>query len=226
MTTIRVGQKFRKKVFVRRGLTQVQKNKKDLTRLKRRAKAGELKFTRFTDSQINIDTAGSMQPQLFVIADGTTAEQRSGNKVTLTQVQATFEFQLPVTTNATETADVIRIILFIDKDPDGALPAVNDLLQSAVIESYESVPNMNRFRILSDRIVTITSMAGGGTAGTNFGRAKKYFRIKRKLNLPVLYSATSGLIATVRDNNVFILFISSNGLTTVFYTVRFRYLDN
>ncbi len=224
MTTIRVGQRRRFQGRTRKA-SQVVKNKRAITKIRRMQNADEFKNTLLTVNDAQVSATGTVQAQIFVVAVGDDFNERDGRKITLTKVQATFELILEGGTNFTQTSDIFRMMLVIDKQANGALPAVSDILQSAVIESYVNLNNKKRFTVLIDRLTTLNSMCGSGVTGTEYGRVKKIYRITRKLNLPILYSGDDGLIDKIKSNNVLLLFISSNALVGCNFHVRFFYLD-
>jgi len=144
--------------------------------------------------------------------NGTTNITRIGDDITATSIQFRGLFQSNELTLNTST---IRHIVLWDSQPNGALPALADVLDVAVITVPIYAPyNENfqkRFKILYDRVYTITPQVYSSiTAGTidNVLEVKKYSRLKRKLSRQVKYNGNTGGIADIETNSLINIFVS------------------
>lgn len=128
-----------------------------------------------------------------------------------------------------ENPDVVRLILYIDKQANGAaVSAVTDILETASWNSFRNLANQQRFQILSDRkfVMNYTNMASD--AAGQFSTASVYKQIDKywKVNAPIEFSATTGAIGEIRSNNIGVLAISATGRTQLLSKVRLRFSDN
>jgi hypothetical protein len=126
-----------------------------------------------TIGALQLNTSGS----LFAfnqIAPGASFYQRVGKKVNFTSIRFTFNIGLD-NNEATQAVDVARVVIFYDRQFNGALPARSDVLQdtNAVggiitdVFSGVNISNRDRFLILIDkRIMLGCGSTSGGTTGS------------------------------------------------------------
>lgn len=95
-----------------------------------------------------------------------------------------------------------RLIIFADMQPNGASPALTDLLVEATSCSQLNLNNRDRFKIYCDKqfvldpyLVTTTVQQSLGCASNQGRPVKKY----KKLNLEMIFNATNG--GTIADIN-------------------------
>lgn len=186
---------------------------------------GELKFFDSTDS-ITVPTSGDVNTSLNLIPQGVTESTRIGRKCTLKSIMLRGMVRLPNTSDPTKTADQVRVIVYQDKQANGATAAVTDILESAHINSFRNLANSGRFRVLMEREVTVNCQAGAYD-GTNdqFGQVEKDFKAMIKCNVPLEFDSTTGAITEIRSNNVGVLAVSQNGAALLSYYARVRYAD-
>ncbi len=193
-------------------------------------RGGERKFHDVTIDDAALDTGGTIQASLLTIAEGNGEEQRIGRKITLKSVQWKVQLTLATTASAGNTADTYRLIMYQDKQTNGAAAAVLDILETAVFNSFYNLANEKRFRILCDKTGTINSTAGSGRGTTDtLSYAEKSMNLKfyKSLDMPIEYdnSATTGVITSIRSSGVGLLFISASGFIGLVSKLRFRYTD-
>lgn len=106
----------------------------------------------------------------------------------------------------TTQSQVIRFILFQDKQAYGAAPAVLDVLQSADPNAPYNVPNRlaKRFRILADYSMTGVIGTAGATTGCLVQR-KKTIRRMNKVN----FTGTTAAAASAGSGSIWLLGITS-----------------
>ncbi|MFQ0997896.1 hypothetical protein [Gilliamella sp. CG33] len=197
----------------------------------RRATIGELKFhdVGFSDAVIAA-TGAIIEDSVLTIAQGTTESTRIGRKVRVKSINWRFTLQLPTTATPAETADSIRIILYLDKQANGATATVTGILETAAFNAYRNLANTGRFVILMDRFYALNSQSGAGNPvgeqGINFGIHRKELSFNKTCDIPIEYdnSFTTGVISTMRSNNIGVLGITQAGLagmTTSNMRIRF-----
>ncbi len=192
--------------------------------------AGELKFHDATLDDTVIDAAGSVTATVNDIPQGITEITRNGRKCTLRSFHWRYTiFLSPVDAQAVPgLPDVCRVILFQDKQCNGATAAVTDVLETANIHSFRNLANGGRFRILCDKLHTINfeGLASDGAGVVSQARKQMDYTFNKTLNVPIEFSSTTGAIGEIRSNNLGVLLISANGTGGFQSQLRIRFSDS
>lgn len=160
-----------------------------------------------------------------IIQQGTGESQRVGRKIVLRKVLCRGAVNLDGT-GLNDASDVVRIMLVKDKQTNGAVAAVTDILEDDQVLSFNKLENKGRFTILKEVIVEVNSTAAaydGTNVVHNIGT--KYFSFFHECNIPIEYSGNGGTVADLTTNNVFLVAISISGAAYLTTNVRVRYFD-
>lgn len=201
--------------------------------------SGATPETKFFDQDINdaaviangtIFTNASAESSLLRIAQGNTESTRIGRKITIKSILWRWELTLIATANESNTNDVVRIILYLDKQTNGAAAGITDILETDDFQSFNNLANKSRFRTLMDKTIVMNSSAGSGRGTTDslsFGAHQRVGTFFKTCNIPIEYdnAATDGSLATIRSNNINMLILSESGLCTFGSKMRLRYAD-
>ncbi len=188
----------------------------------------ELKFHDTGATDAVVATGGTVTNSLCLIAQGTTEKQRLGRKAFIRSISIRMYVRMPQQRDDADINDgeVLRMILFIDHQCNGANANVLDILETAVSSSHYNLVNKGRFTILWDKVVTINT-PNSSTDGTNtvsLPAWHKYLRYYKKLNVPIEYNDTTGAITEIRSNNIAFLYIAHNGVVGIpTSTIRLRF---
>ncbi len=163
-------------------------------------------------------TEGGTITQLTNLSIGDTTTTRDGSQVKYTSVSFDGYFNQ----HASATQTMIRIVLVMDNQTNGAIFTTAQLFQDAtaddVIVSPFNADFSNRFSILYDKKFAMT--AGG----------KEIVTVKfwKKLSMTTKYSGTAGTIADLSEKSLALVFITdeATNVPTVHHQTRLRYLDN
>ncbi len=190
----------------------------------------ELKFHDLDIDDAVVVTGGTIaEDSCVTIAQGTTESTRIGRKCVIRNVGWRFAVELPgVSGGGTAGSDVVRVMLYLDKQTNGATATVAGILESADFQSFNQLANKGRFLILMDRNYDVNSTAGAGDGTTNdFGPNVTSDTFFKKCNIPIEYdnSVTTGAIGSVRTNNIGVLLISRGGLASFESKMRLRFSD-
>lgn len=172
---------------------------------------------KYTDRSFN-HTPGNtgLVSMITNIAQGSDATERNGISILGKSIYIRGE---AVINPASTTGSKARIIVFIDKNNQGAMPTVAEVLETVNINSALNMANGKRFWVLCDKQMDLNP------AGNNQHSYMKY----KKLNIHLRYSGTGSAVTNLRDNNIFFLTISDqaagNSPTISCYS-RFKYIDN
>lgn len=193
------------------------------------AASPEMKFLDTTVAATVAGTGGSiLSPSLNIVPQDNTQSGRSGRKITIRSLMLRGAVTKPTTVTATTTSEHVRVILYQDKQTNGAAATVTGILASANWRSFNNLSNKSRFKIHKDWLVTLNNQSGSwdGT-NENYGEVAEQITFFKKLNVPIEFddSVTTGAIGSQRTNNFGVLIISQSGLGTVDYIVRIRYTD-
>ncbi len=189
----------------------------------------ELKFHDVDVDHNPINTAGIITPSINIIPQGTTESQRIGRKCTIKSIGWKVRFQYPeLDGGATpQASDDIRLILYLDKQANGAAASVLDLIETADVRSFRNLANSGRFVFLHDKLYTInvTNLASDAAGVVSSGGVRRNFSVYKKCNLPIEFSSTTGAIGEIRSNNLGVMAMTGNGLTILDSTFRLRFSD-
>ena len=127
-----------------------------------------------------------------------------------------------------QSSDTVRMIMYLDKQANGAAAAVTDILESADWQSFNNLSNSGRFITLMDKSVilnyqNLASDGGGVVSSTNTAREGAFYKM---CNIPLEFSATTGAMGEIRSNNIGVLLISANGQAKFESKIRLRFSDN
>ncbi len=196
----------------------------------RYSNGGELKFHDVDLDDAVVASGGTVVASINLIAQGVTESTRVGRKCTIKSINWKYRFTLgeqdAVATPA--TADTLRIIMFIDKQANGATAAVTDLLESADVHSFRNLANSGRFVFLLDKVIPLNwrTLASDNAAVVSSAGVFYEQSFYKKCNLPVEFSATTGAITEIRSNNIGVLLLSFGGTPGFVSKIRLRFSDN
>lgn len=197
---------------------------------------GELKFHDIdVDDPVvaagaNIFLNSNTEASLVRIAQSTTESTRIGRKCTIRMINWRFQLSLPALDGVTTApnGDTIRVILYLDKQCNGAAAVNTDILEDADFQSFNNLANKSRFRTLMDRTYSLTYESGGGNGTTqDWAQVVIQDTLFKKVNIPIEYdnSATTGALATIKSNNIGVLFLSNTGTGGFVSKMRLRFAD-
>lgn len=117
----------------------------------------------------------------------------------------------------------MRFIFFVDTQPNGANPAVADILAQATTYGVYNVNNVignggSRFRILRDSWVDTTPPITGITH-------LRHLNLDLKPKVTVTYSANTGAITDVQKNNVSLLAVGFTATSTFSLNIVCEFVD-
>ncbi len=155
--------------------------------------------------------AGVIYPQ-SLLAQGDDYNQRDGLSVRT----LAFESRLSFNVAAGGFQEQLRFIVFSDTQCQGVAPTIAQLLEVAHPLSQFNHLNTERFAVLHDELVDVTTT----------GPAITHRVIKMPLDLHLRYSAAAGAIGSCRENNLFVALICLTANGTVDIYSRTSFVDN
>lgn len=197
----------------------------------RYANGGEMKFHDVDFDDGVIDQAGTVEDSINKIAQGTTESERVGRKCVIKSIMWRYLVSIPEqdATGTPGNGETVRLIMFVDKQCNGAAATPALILASTDFQSFNNLANSGRFRTLFDKTITMNYMglASDGAAVVSQAEVVRNGTFFKKCNIPLEFdkSFTDGRITTIRSNNIGILAISSVGIGGVFSKIRLRFSD-
>ncbi len=194
--------------------------------------AQELKFHDVDLDDAAIATAGAITPTINIIPQGVTEKTRVGRKCTIRAINWRYRMSLPELDAGASPSngDVVRVVMYLDKQANKATAAVTDLLESANFQSFNSLANKGRFRVLHDKMYDINYMA---LASDNAGvvsspQVQMSGEFYGKVNIPIEFddSASTGVISTITSNNLGVLLIGATAAAGFDSKIRLRFSDS
>ncbi len=195
---------------------------------KLQASVGELKFHDLDIDDAVVAVNGTIaQDSCNLIAAGTGESERIGRKVTVKKINWRDEIVLPNAQNMTSVLDTVRVILYLDKQANGATSAALDILETDDFQSFNNLSNKNRFLILMDRTHNLNAQAGGGNGTANdIAGIQLSFDFHKAVDISLEFSAGTGAITELRSNNIGVLLEGKQGFVGFFSKMRLRFTDN
>lgn len=159
-------------------------------------------------------TAGNLLNQ---VPQGSTEVTHVGRKYTLKKLTVRWTAFLSTTTVFGAN---VRIKVFYDKQANGNIPAVLDVMAQDSFFSHNNLANADRFITIADIITPPMSTSGDFTCSGNF---------TKKLSLDVITSGATGTVASIATGSVYLMICQSGEATAaalgVNYTSRLRFED-
>ncbi len=188
----------------------------------------EMKFHDVDVDVSPIATAGDIGATLLTIPEGNGEEERIGRSITIKKIMWRFSITKSSQATLANTSDVVRLFMIQDKQCNGVQGTVLGLLETASFLSFNQLANSKRFRVLMDRTYDLSNPSGSGqNAADAFGEIVLSDTFFKDVTIPIEYdnSATTGVITSVRSNNIFIIAISQDARCVLVSKVRLRYSD-
>ncbi len=187
----------------------------------------ELKFHDVDLDDAVVVTGGTVTPSINLIPQGVTESQRIGRKCTIRSIGWRWRLLLPEldATGTPGDGDILRMILYVDKQCNGATAAVTDILESADFQSFNNLANKSRFRTLMDKTIVLNTE---GIASDNAGvmstaSVQKPGQFFKRCNIPLEFDSTTGAITEIRSNNLGVLLLTSSGVVGFASKIRLRF---
>ncbi len=196
----------------------------------RYGKSGELKFFDIDVDDAVIAAGGVVTDSINTIAQGVTEVTRVGRKCTIKSINWHYQLNLPQVDAAGTPGnpDNIRMMIYVDKQCNGATAAVLDILETADWQSFRNLSNTGRFDILYDKwhVLNYAGLASDGAGVVSQAKYQEWSTFYKKCNIPLEFDNTTGAITEIRSNNIGVLVVGQSGLAGFSSKFRLRFSDN
>lgn len=178
------------------------------------------------DTTLSPTTSGATL-YLPTLAVGTGQSQRIGRKVMITDILLKGTVRFAATSSSIAAFNRVRVMVVQDMQPNGAVFAVTDVLDTADLLSYRNIPSAGRFKILYDHMFNSNPQCGGGDGTTNwYGDQWFPLRINIKCCIDMEYDADPGIIDDCVHNSVHLLALEERAApaSSMHFDTRVRYI--
>lgn len=193
----------------------------------------EYKFHDATVSRVNIPILGVIfVGSFFRIEEGVKDCDRIGITTRVISLDIRFGLKVPIVSGSLGgLSDTVRIMVYHDRQMNGVLPVVSDLIRKVILEDqdykdFRELSNTGRFSILADRFIDLNPKSGAGNGAANdFSEEIIFTTMHFKLGMDINYTGASDAIANIASNNIGMMLISRRGITDIDLTHRARFVD-
>ncbi len=195
------------------------------------ARGGELKFHDVDADDAGISAAGTLlnTGSINLIPQGITEKTRVGRKCVVRSIDWKYNISKGIVPgSASSPGETVRVILYKDKQCNGATATVLGILETDNYQSFRNLANSGRFVILMDRVhdINVLAAAGDGAVNDESGLTRHY-KFHKACAVPLEFDAAAGAITEIRSNNFGVLLLSKTGALTSFDSkLRLRFSDN
>lgn len=165
-----------------------------------------------TTSIANQTTTATVQT-LGAIAQGDNVSNRQGNSIKMTQIDG----RIGVYHNGSATKTFTRVIVGVDHQCNGALPAATDVLAIGDVFSLRNMDQAKRYTILVDEVV-----------GTDTSHLLKWIEFHKPLDFHMEFKGTSSAVTDISTNNLFLIAVSDEATNgpQIERMIRLKWIDN
>ncbi len=192
--------------------------------------SGELKFHDVALDDAVVAGGGNITATVNIIPQGVTEIQRIGRKCTIRSIHWKYRVDLPEVgpVASPNTIDEVRVIMYLDKQCNGATAAATDILETATLRSFRNLANSGRFTFLCDRVHTLnwTTLASDTAGAYRQAEVVREFSFNKKCEIPIEFNAGAGILTEIRSNNIGVLLVGVNGAAGFLSSIRLRFSDN
>jgi len=186
-----------------------------------------------------VNTTGTFQ-LLCVPTRGDDMNQRNGRKIMLRSfyIKGSVESNWAANPSAATVqipSQEVTMIVFMDYQPNGALPTVADLLTTATSNAHLNLNNRDRFKVLCTKtweigpisVVSTATQAVSNTAGNQLFKVRVYKKIRQEM---VFNAGNTGTITDINSGALYMFWIGSSAASATLaasagIATRVRYTD-
>ncbi len=189
----------------------------------------EMKFHDVDLDDAIIAAGGVITPTINIIPQDVTEIGRIGRKCTIKSIFWRGNLAIPTgeLQGAPGQGERFRIILYLDKQCNGATATALGILEVVGIDGYRNLANSGRFQILFDHraVLNYQTLSHFAVNSFAFSAVQRNFSFFKKCTIPIEFDSTTGALTEVRSNNLGILIISEGGTGSIASSIRLRFSD-
>lgn len=175
----------------------------------------EKKYIDNNSSVSQITNTGTVVATYTTMAQGLGDQARNGNTIKGISISG----KMHIVKSSTVVTTALRFMWVLDKECDGALPSLNQILDNVDLTSGLNRDFSKRFVVLKDKVITLND--GGGQS-----RFMKFFF---PTDFHVHFDGSTAAITDAKENQVYLIALSDQLLAnapSIQHFGRFNYYDN
>lgn len=159
------------------------------------------------------------------VALGTDYTNRIGRRITMDSLRFYLSCE-PNTAGTSPTGDLLRIIIFLDKQANGSTPTTTQLLDAADYTEAYNENNQDRFCIYLDKTVNLEACEY--TGGTLTAGDPKFHSFTEEIELDekATYSGTGSTAADIATGSLWFFCISAYASWKATFNSKVLFTDN
>lgn len=151
------------------------------------------------------DTTGTVT-LLNGVAQGSDFSNRIGRKFTNVAIQLEGLIGPQDTTSGPSKC---RVMLIYDAQPNGALPAITDVLTASTSSAFMNLNNRDRFKVICDHQCVIGYIQDTATQAVSTGEGVDNVSVYKKINLETINDGTTAAIGDIQTGSLFLLTVGN-----------------
>ncbi len=163
------------------------------------------------------------------IKQGVGEKERIGRKCVIRSIGWRYRLTLPEVDAVANpgAGDTVRVIVYLDKQANGAAATVTGILETGDFQSFNNLANKGRFRILMDKVVTLSylALASDNAAVVSSPGVRRSYSWFKDCNIRIEFDNTTGALSEIRSNNVGILLVGETSVAGFESKMRLRFSD-
>ncbi len=188
----------------------------------------EMKFHDVDVDDVAVAAGGTISASsVNLIAQGVTESQCLGRKCTIRSIGWRWVISLLEEDAVPIPAapDEVRVVMYLDRQCNGAAATVTDILESANHLSFNNLANKSRFLKLYDQEFTLNfnGLASDGAGVVSAGQVDVTGSFYKKCNIPLEFDSTTGALTEIRSNNIGVMLLSRTGQCGFLSKIRLRF---
>lgn len=174
----------------------------------------EAKYVDNASAVTTIPTTGTFVATYTTMPQGLGDQARNGNSIKGKGINA----KMLLFKNSSVASSTVRLMWVLDKECDGALPSITNILDNVDVVSGLNKDFSKRFVVLKDKVITLSD-----GAGTN-----RYYKQYIPTDFHVHFDGASSAITDAKENQVYLIAIGDQltALPNILHWGRFTYYDN
>lgn len=166
----------------------------------------DIKFVDTAPASYGCDSTGTVT-LLNGVATGTDFTNRIGRRIRNLSLELV-GFLYPESQTTTQM-DLCRVLIVLDKQPNGAIPAITDVLTSSTSLAGRNLNNAKRFTILKDDMMECGSFSTTATQAVASAPTTQRLVYHLPLGMETEYLNTTSAITSISTNSIVLLTVGN-----------------
>lgn len=182
-------------------------------------------FTLAGTSTLAIPSSSGTGAVCVNIPENTSDQGRLGRRIALKSLL--INGSLNIAQNGSRAQDIFHMYLVVDSQANGAYPVSTDIWNvTSPCSALVNLDNVRRFKILKHYMWIMNTATQGNALGAFSDQTRQIKKFINLRGLVIEYSATLGIIAEIKSNNLLVVCASQYGAVTFNGYYRLRFSDN